>query len=128
MPGGPPAQLLPRLKGLLADFRAEESWSQRLQVAEILLNHRDASLDQRAIAVAVEALDYAIQPWYALPHSGAAVRRQAALILGQLDPVYFDTTLFNRLRRVMEEDKSEAVRDAAYHALLRMAAAPKKAD
>lgn len=75
MPGGPPPALLPRLKALLEDFRAEESWPQRLQVAEILLNHRDPALDRRAIEVALAALDYATQPWYNLPHSGAAVRR-----------------------------------------------------
>jgi HEAT repeat protein len=114
-------------EGLLTDYRAEESWSQRLQVAEILLNHPDPDLDRRAIETAVAALDYAIQPWYGMPRIGTGVRRQAALILGRLDPIYFDAPLFERLRRVMEEDKSEEVRDAAYQSLLRMATAPRKA-
>jgi hypothetical protein len=96
-----------------------------LQVAEILLNHRDPTLDQRAIKVALEALDYATQPWYELPVSGPTVRRQAALLLGKLDPLYFDAALFARLRRVLEEDRDERVRDAAYQALLRIVTAPK---
>jgi hypothetical protein len=56
---------------------------------------------------------------------GPAVRRQAALLLGKLDPLYFDAALFARLRRVLEEDRDEQVRDAAYQALLRIVTAPK---
>ena len=64
MPGGPPPHVLPTLRGLLDDMRGEESWSQRLQVAELLINDRDQTLSRRTIAVALEALDYATEPWY----------------------------------------------------------------
>ena len=123
--GASPA-LISQLKALLHDTRAEESWPQRLQVAKTLLNHREPELDRRAIAVAIEALDYAIQPWYVLPHSGPDVRRQAAQILGTLDPIYYDGAIFSRLRQVMIEDTDERVRDSAYEALLRLVSAPKK--
>jgi hypothetical protein len=126
MPGGVPAELLDRLKYMLYDCRAEESWLNRLQAAKALLNHRDPHVCERAVAVAIEALDYATQPWYNLPRSGPDVRRQAALILGNLDPLYFDTVVFKRLQRVMEEDADADVRDAAYQALLRLATAPRR--
>jgi hypothetical protein len=127
MPGGPPSSLLPSLRGLLDDMRGEESWPQRLQIAELLLNDRDRTSSQRAMAVALEALDYATQPWYDLPYQGSQVRQQAARILGQLEPLYRDEVVFGRLTRVLEEDANDEVRDAAYGALLRLAAAPEVA-
>ncbi len=126
MPGGPPAEVMPKLRGLLTDMRGEESWPNRLQVAEILINNRDLELDRRAIDVALEALDFATQPWYYLPRLGRKVRRQATQILGQLDPLHHEPRIFERLARVLAEDEDEAVRDAAYGALLRLAAAPKR--
>ena len=126
MPGGPPAELLPRLRHLLEDMRGEESWPNRLTVAQLFINERDEALSQHAIALCLEALDYAAQPWYHLPQSGAAVRKQAALILGQLEPIYRNRQIFDRLDRLMREDKDAEVRDAAYGALMRLAAAPEE--
>jgi HEAT repeat protein len=126
MPGGPPPSLMPKLLRLLDDLRGEESWPERLQVAEMLINDCDRDLSQRAIETALTALDYATQPWYYLPTEGRKVRQQAAQILGQLEPLYRDERIFARLTRVMEEDQSEIVRDAAYNALLRLAAAPEQ--
>jgi hypothetical protein len=74
MPGGPPPHVLPTLRGLLDDMRGEESWPQRLQVAELLINDRDQALSRRAIAVTLEALDYATAPWYNILLSGPQVR------------------------------------------------------
>jgi HEAT repeat protein len=124
MPGGPPAHRLPTLYGLLQDTRGEEGWPARLTVSALLLNDRDTTLSQHAIAVAVAALDYATQPWYNLLQKGARVRQQAAQILGQLEPLYRNEAIFARLARVLHEDTNPAVRDAAYGALLRLAAAP----
>lgn len=124
MPGGPPPECFPLLKGLIDDLRGEESWAGCLQVAEIFINNRDSEFSQAAIDVALEALDYATQPWYYLPDSGANIRRQAAQILGQLEPLYRNDAIFARLVRVMHEDQDTNVRDAAYGALLRLAAAP----
>jgi HEAT repeat protein len=126
MPGGPPHELLPRLRHLLEDRRGEESWPNRLTVAQLFINGEDASLSRQAIAVCLEALNYATQPWYDLPRSGVAVRKQAALILGQLDPIYRNRQIFDRLAQLMQEDKDAAVRDAAYGALMRLAAAPEE--
>ena len=126
MPGGPPPELLPKLRGLLDDMRGEESWPNRLQMAEMLVNDRDREVSRRAIAAAVEALDYATQPWYYLPRQGPEVRKQAATILGKLEPLYRDDVVFGRLVRVLDEDVDEEVRDAAYAALLRLAAAPEE--
>ena len=74
----------------------------------------------------MQALDYATQPWYFMPQAGREVHKPAALILGQLGPVYRDEAVFQRLARVLEEDEDEEVRDAAYGALLRLAAAPEE--
>ncbi|MBA3533129.1 MAG: HEAT repeat domain-containing protein [Ardenticatenales bacterium] len=128
MPGGPPPHLLPKLCALLDDMRGEESWPERLQVAELFINDQDRDLSQRAIATALAALDYATQPWYDLPKEGSKVRQQAARILGQLEPLYRDEAIFARLARVLHEDQSEEVRDAAYGALLRLAAAPERTE
>ena len=59
-----------------------------------------------------------------MPSSGPQVRGQAAGVLGQLEPFSRDEAVFARLTRILTEDASEEVRDAAYGALLRLAAAP----
>ena len=117
-------RIVPTLRGLLDDMRGEESWLQRLQVAELLINDRDQTLSRRAIAVALEALDYATEPWYNIPLSGPQGRGQAIRILGQLEPLYCDEAIIARLTRILTEDASEEVRDAAYGTLLRLTAAP----
>ena len=80
--------------------------------------------------VAVTALDYGRDPWYMLhpnnPLYPPTIRKQAATILGQLDPLYRDDAIFARLARVLDEDDDAAVRDAAYGALMRLAAAPER--
>ena len=124
MPGGPPPELMPKLVGLLTDARGEESWIDRVGVAQIFINDRDKELSRQAIDVCLQALDYATQPWYHLPRSGAAVRKQAAVVLGQLEPIYRERAIFDRLALLVQEDKDPEVRDAAFAALLRLAAAP----
>lgn len=124
MSGGSPSHLRPKLLSLLDEQRGEESWPERLQVAGILINDRDEDLSKHAMHVALAALDYATQPWYHLPLAGGRVRKQAASILGNLEPLYRDDAVFARLARVLDEDDDEHVRDAAYGALVRLAAAP----
>jgi hypothetical protein len=124
IPGGPPKYLLPKLHSLINDMRGEESWPRRLQVAALLINDRNRDVSQRTIQVTTEALDYATQSWYALSRSATAVRREASLILGQLEPLYHDQGLFDRLIKVLKEDNKESVRDSAYSALLQLAAIP----
>ena len=126
LPGGPPPTLLPRLRGLLADTRSEFRWPERLQVAELFINHRDSALDQQAIATALDALDYGHNPWYCYwSHESLyppAIRKRAATILGRIDPLYPNPAVFARLAQVLVEDEDGDVRDAAYGALLRLAA------
>ena len=124
MPGGPPPELLPKLRALIDDERSEDSWRERLQVAALLVNDRDPKLSRQATTAALDALDYATPPWYFELNASRAVRKPAALILGQLEPVYRDEAVFQRLARVLDEDEDAEVRDAAYGALLRLAAAP----
>lgn len=123
MPGGPPTELVLKL---LDDKREEESWSLRLKIAEILVNNHNIELDRRAVQVAIDALDYATAPWYGLPHEGSSIRSLAVQTLSRLEPIYQDETIFNRLCRVLDEDQEANVRDAAYGALLRLAAAPEE--
>ncbi|MCE7987973.1 MAG: NACHT domain-containing protein [Caldilinea sp. CFX5] len=124
LPDGPPTDLMPQLLALLHDERGEESWLKRLDMAGLLINDCDVELSQLAIETALEALDYATQPWYHLPQSGPAVRKQAATILGQLEPLYRNDKVFAKVAQVMQTDQDPEVRDAAYGALLRLAAAP----
>ena len=95
-------------------------------MAELLINNRDVDIESQAIDAALEALEYATQPWYDLPRLGKQVRSHAARILGQLDPLYHDERIFARLTHVLYEDDDPAVRDSAYEALLRLASAPRK--
>jgi hypothetical protein len=104
----------------------EESWSERLAVARVFLNHKNVDLSRRAVAVALGALDYATAPWYLLSHDGSLIRTQAAQLLGELEPLYREPSIFARLARVMEEDENPKVRNAAYTALMRLASAPEE--
>jgi HEAT repeat protein/energy-coupling factor transporter ATP-binding protein EcfA2 len=124
MPGGPPPDTMPALRGLLDDQRGEESWPERLEAVASLLNDRDANISRFAIAVAVDALDYARKPWYGIPHSAARVHAKAAAALGRLEPVYRDDAVLARLIRLVIEEADEDVLDAAYQALLRLTEAP----
>ena len=126
MPGGPPKHLLPKIRAMLEDLRGEESWPNRLQIAALFINDRDPEVSRRAVDVAIEALEYATPPWYDLPAIGPQVRKQAAEILGNLDPLYRDDAIFERLVSVVNEDEHAGVRDSAFGALLRLAAAPEK--
>ena len=72
------------------------------------------------MALCLEALDYGTQPWEYLPGSGA-IRKQAALILGRLEPLHYDPRVYDRLLRVMYTDPDADVRDAAYNVLVRLA-------
>jgi hypothetical protein len=100
---------------------AGRSASQRSQS---LINDHDSTINRRAIATAMAALDYATETWYALPHTGGSVRTKAAEILGALEPIYRSDEVFTRLTRVLGEDGSGEARDAAYQALLRLAVVP----
>lgn len=124
MPGGPPKDVMPVLRNLLDDHRAEESWQQRLQAASFLINDRESRVSRGAIAAAVEALDYAVRPWYDLQHGGSMVRAQAVEILGELEPSYRDDAIFARMARIISEEDDRSVLDAAYQALLRLTVAP----
>ena len=127
MPGGPPPELQLRLHALLDYTRGTDSWSERLQACEILLNGDDHALSQRAIDLTLVALDYAIPPsGYSDFYTSRRVREQAARILGQL--LYQGEKIFTRLARLLAEDTEADVRDAAYRALVRLAAAPARMD
>jgi broad-specificity NMP kinase len=95
-----------------------------LAAALILIN--DLHHAQTAIAVALEALDYGTAPTYFMPSAGE-VRREAARVLGQLEPLRHDPVVFGRLARLMQEDADAQVCNAAYHALLALVQAPEAA-
>ncbi|WP_437568994.1 sister chromatid cohesion protein PDS5 [Sorangium sp. So ce542] len=124
MPGGPPPEVLPALRGLLKDTRAEESWPARLRSAAMLINDRDPSVSQAAMAATVGALEYGTKPWHNLSRNAGDVRAQAAKVLGTLQPIYWNDVVFERLTRVLRDDADDEARDAAYHAILRLAVSP----
>jgi HEAT repeat protein len=117
-PGGPPEEIVDELWAALDDWRCLESYPARLTAASYLLNREPHS--EAAIALCLEALEYGTGPWEMLKESGA-VRAQAALALGKLDPIHFEPKVFDRLRRLLAEDESEEVRNACYQTLLRLA-------
>lgn len=90
----------------------------RLTAASYLINRDPYSKD--AIEVCLGALDYGTQPWEFLPES-RDVRKQAALILGKLEPLHYDQRVHDKLLEVMKQDEEAEVRDAAYGALVRLA-------
>jgi hypothetical protein len=120
-PGDKSSDLLEKLRGLLHDARAEESWSKRLQMAGLVLNHKEAAIARRALAVAQEALGYGKTPWHG--PLGDEVRTQAANVLGRLEPTHRDSALIDLIITALKEERSESTRDALYHALLQLVAA-----
>ena len=70
----------------------------------------------------LEALDYGTHPWEHLSNS-AYVRKQAVEILDGVRNLEHHQRVYERLARVIEEDKDPGVRDAAYDALVRLAGA-----
>jgi hypothetical protein len=118
-PGGPPKELVPRILESLEDTRGLESYPARLTAASYLINRDPYSKD--AVEVCMNALDYGVEPWEILPKS-REVRKQAAMILGKLEPLFFDQRVYDKLRAIMHGDEDADVHDAAYSALVRLAA------
>jgi len=119
-PGGPPREIVERIFLALKDRRGLESYPARLTAAAFLINRnedRGSSVD-----LCVEALDYGTEPWEWLSQAGP-IRKQAALVLGKLEPLEHNERVYSRLLRVLKEDEDAGVRDAAYNALVRLAGA-----
>ncbi len=117
-PRGPPPEIVERIFTALKDRRGLESYPAGLTAASFLINRNEdhgVSID-----LCLEALEYGTQPWEGLPWAGE-IRKQAALILGKLEPLEHNERVYNRLLRVMKEDENQDVRDAAYNALVRLA-------
>ena len=117
-PGGPPQDVIRRILNALNDRRALESYPARLTAASFLINRDPHS--GPAIEVCLEALRYGTQPWEYLPRSGE-IRKQAALVLGNLEPLHYDERVYESLLHVMQQDTDAETRDAAYGALVRLA-------
>jgi hypothetical protein len=116
--GGVPKEILPPILASLDDDRDLASYPARLEAASPLINRDPYS--QTAVEVCLEALDYGTQPWEDLPES-VEIRKQAALILGKLEPMRYEGRVYERLRQVMLTDQAASVRDAAYNVLVRLA-------
>jgi HEAT repeat protein/predicted phosphodiesterase len=121
MPSGVPDYLRPILLALLDDLRNEADWSGRLEIAESLLNVSGRKVCEEALECVMRAIDYGVLPWYDPAHS-APIRWQAATTLGRLEPAYCNEQVLKRLLTRLQEDEFESVRDAAYHAILRLLA------
>jgi hypothetical protein len=117
-PGGPPPEILDRIFKAVEDRRGLESYPARLTAASFLINRNEDG--GASIKLCLEALDYGTQPWEALRNS-AEIRKQAALVLGKLEPLEENQRVYDRLLHVLKEDKDPDVRDAAYNALVRLA-------
>lgn len=123
-PGGPPPEQLQAVLATLDDNRDLISYPARLAAARALLNRDPAEeYNDPAVRVALETLDYGTQPWEDILES-REIRQEAALLLGQLDPLRYTSLtaqVHTRLQRVLAEDPTPEVRAAALGALERLA-------
>lgn len=117
-PGGPPDEIMTQVLAALEDRRGLEAYPAQLTAASYLINRNDTAAE--AIDLCLEALDYGTQPWEHLGRS-RAVRQQAALVLGKLEPVFYDARIYDKLLHVLRNDEAADVRDAAYGTLVRLA-------
>ncbi|MFO7663902.1 MAG: HEAT repeat domain-containing protein, partial [Chloroflexota bacterium] len=124
MPDNVPDELIPKIEAALEDDRGEESWMTRITIARGLMNYLDRDIEVQAVNVLINALDYGTEPWYEEEVS-QSVRERAIEYLSELDPIYQNEALLERLQQVLDKDRSPEVRDAAYRALLKLANAPK---
>lgn len=113
--------LIEKLRGLIRDTRADESWLERLEVADVFLNHHDPDLSGHAMAVAMEALGYGKNEW--CEPLGEEVRAKAAEVLGKLQPMYCDQSLIAEIRAALQAEISATARNALYNALLQLVSA-----
>ena len=120
-PGDKSSDLLEKLRGLLHDARSEESWLMRVQLAGLVLNHKEMVVTRRALAVTREALGYGRMPWHG--PLGDEVRTQAANVLGKIEPTYRDSALIELIVDALKEERSDGTRDALYRALGQLVAA-----
>ena len=88
--------------------------------ASYLINRDEYSA--KAIQVCLDALEYGTGKWDYLPKS-RSIRKQAALILGTLEPVRYDQRVYDQLYKSMTTDEDAEVRDTAYTTLVKLARA-----
>jgi energy-coupling factor transporter ATP-binding protein EcfA2 len=115
---GAPSELLDGIFAAIEDPRDLRSYRARLAAASLLIDRRETAGE--ALGLCLEALDYGTHPWEHLSGS-AYVRKQAVEILGGVKGPEHSQRAYERLVRVIEEDKDPEVRDAAYDALVRLA-------
>ena len=107
-----------RVLAALEDPRGLEAYPAQLTAASFLINSGVAA---EAIEVCLEALDYGSRPWENLFHRRRAIREQAVLVLGKLEPIFYDARIYEKLIHVLRTDEASEVRDAAYGTLVRLA-------
>ncbi len=117
-PDGPPKEILNAILETLNDNRALESYPARLTAASYLIN-REPYI-QEAIQLGLEALEYGNLPWEYIRDSDN-VRKQAALLLGSLDPIRFDQGIYDKLLQAMKTDQDSNVRHTLYSVLVKLA-------
>jgi hypothetical protein len=117
-PDGLSDDVLDRIFKSLEDRRGLEAYPAQLTAASFLINQDKYA--KGAIDICLEALDYGTQTWEG-PLNDMEVREQAALVLGKLEPVFYDERIYDKLVQVLEKDISLRVKDAAYGALVRLA-------
>jgi hypothetical protein len=117
-PGGIPNEIRDKILDALDDIRGLESFPARLAASSYLINRDPYSKD--AIQVGLDALEYGTLPWEYINKSGD-VRKQAALMLGTLEPTRYDPIIYERLLQAMKTDQDEKVRNALYTVLVKLA-------
>jgi HEAT repeat protein len=117
-PGRPPREILKNIIEALNDNRGLESYPARLAAASYLVNRDPYSKD--AIQLGLEALEYGNLSWEYIPES-REVRKQAALLLGTLEPIRYDPIVYDKLLQAMKTDQDSGVRDTLYSVLVKLA-------
>jgi hypothetical protein len=118
-PGNIPKEILHKILESLNDNRGLESYPARLNAASYLIN-RDPYCKE-AIQLGMEALEYGTLPWEHFQGRGTEVRKQAALMLGTLEPVHYDQVVYDKLIYAMKTEQNSNVRDTLYATLVKLA-------
>ncbi len=103
----------------LKDNRGLESYPARLIAAIYLINREPYS--RKSIQLGLGALDYGTFPWEFFPSESEKIRKQAALLLGTLEPLHYDRLVYDKLLQAMKSDQSKDVRNTSYTVLIKLA-------
>lgn len=117
-PGGAPVEIQDRMEQARQDQRDLRSFPARLAAAAYLINRDPHS--QTSIQVCLQALSYGTETWEYM-RTSREIRKQAVSILGSLEALHYEESVYQALLKVLQNDSARDVRNQAYRALVSLA-------